>query len=105
MHGRDPAKWYRQASGPPELGNHRLRTQQQNHRGPGLFFEGFPDGFIKDNEVDLPEGLNVNPVAAPACTTEQAEEGEFGLACAIATLGKAIVGTNYFTVGLKPPSR
>ena len=95
--------WYTQASGHPNWGITDFELNNKIQVGPELFFEGFPDKFVKDIEVRLPEGLNVNPEAAPACTTEQAEKGEFA-ACAAATLGKAIVGTNYITVGLKPPT-
>ena len=97
------SKWFTQASGHPNWGITDFELNNKIFVAPGVFFEGFPDGFIKDNEVHLPEGLNVNPEAAPACTTEQAEKGEFAT-CAAETLGKAIVGTNYITVGLKPPT-
>jgi hypothetical protein len=92
-------KWYTQAAGHPNFGitAFELNTLPEP-------FEGFPDGFIKDNEVHLPEGLNVNPEATPTCTIAQAELGEAGFkACAIATGGKAIVGFNYFTVALEGP--
>ena len=100
-------KWYRQASGHPNWGITDFELNNKIAVGPELFFEGFPDGFIKDNEVDLPDGLNVNPLAAPSCTTKQAEEGKFGAGAGecIAEQGPGvIVGTNYFTVGLKPPT-
>src|SRR6476620_346368 len=58
-----PAKWYRQASGHPNWGITDFELNNTIAVGPGLFFEGFPDGFIKDNEVDRPDGLNVNPLA------------------------------------------
>jgi hypothetical protein len=98
--GATEPKWYRQASGHPNFGitDFELNTLPE----PDL---GFPEGFIKDNEVHLPEGLNVNPEATPTCTIQQAEEGETGFkACAIATGGKAIVGANYFTVALEAPT-
>jgi hypothetical protein len=94
------AKWYRQASGHPNFGITAFELNTLT--GPGV--TGFPDGFIKDNEVHLPEGLNVNPEAAPACTIAQAELGEVGFkACAIATLGQAVVGFNYFTIAIEGP--
>lgn len=97
--GSTESKWYRQASGHPNFG---ITDFELNTLGEPVL--GFPDKFIKDNETHLPEGLNVNPEAAPACTIEQAEEGEVGFkACAIATLGKALVGYNYFTVALEAP--
>ena len=108
MHGRDTeGKWYRQASGHPNWGITDFELNNKIAVGPELFFEGFPDGFIKDNEVDLPDGLNVNPLAAPSCTTKQAEEGKFGVGageCLAEKGAGVIVGTNYFTVGLKPPT-
>jgi hypothetical protein len=93
-----PEKWYRQAAGHPNFGitDFTLNTLA----APGAV--GFPDGFVKDIQVDLPEGLGVNPEAAPACTTEQAETGNFA-ACIGANGPGVIVGTNYFTVALEAP--
>jgi len=93
------SKWYRQASGHPNFGitDFELNTLLAPNTG-------FPDGFIKDNEVHLPEGLNVNPEATPTCTIAQAEEGEVGFGKCIAEKGfGVIVGTNYFTVALEAP--
>ena len=101
---RPPTKWYRQASGHPNFG---ITDFELNTLAADPALEGFPDGFIKDNEVHLPEGLNVNPEATPACTIEQAEEGEAGFGeCLVATEDgpAAIVGTNYFTVALEGPT-
>jgi hypothetical protein len=97
--------WYRQASGHPNFGITDFELNNKIQGGPTLFFEGFPDGFIKDNEVHLPEGLNVNPFAAPACTQEQAET-VVGLTveCPSEKGAGVIVGANYITVGLKPPT-
>ena len=103
---RPTAKWYRQASGHPNWGITDFELNNKIQVGPELFFEGFPDGFIKDNEVDLPDGLNVNPLAAPACTTNRRKKANSD-SPANASPKKArrvIVGTNYFTVGLKPPT-
>jgi hypothetical protein len=61
-------------------------------------FEGFPDEFVKDIRVELPEGLNVNPEAAPKCTIEEMETNP------VAECPDAIVGTNYFTVAVKAPT-
>jgi hypothetical protein len=94
------SKWYRQASGHPNFGitDFELNTFPEP-------LSGFPQGFIKDNEVHLPEGLNVNPEAAPACTVEEAEEGEIGFTKCIGEKGfGVIVGTNYFTVNLEGPT-
>jgi hypothetical protein len=97
-----PAKWYRQASGHPNFG---ITDFELNTFGePAL---GFPEGFIKDNEVHLPEGLNVNPEATPACTVAQAEEGEVGFGKCLGEVGRGpatIVGFNYFTVALEAPT-
>ncbi|HEY1355835.1 MAG TPA: hypothetical protein VGF09_05930 [Solirubrobacterales bacterium] len=97
------SQWYTQASGHPNFGITDFELNNKIQAAPNLFFEGFPEGFIKDDEVHLPEGLNVNPEATPTCTLEQAENEEF-TACATETLGQAIVGTNYFTIALKPPT-
>jgi hypothetical protein len=99
------SKWYRQASGHPNWGITDFELNNKIQGGPTLFFEGFPDGFIKDNEVHLPEGLNVNPEATPACTQAEAATPA-GLVgeCATRTLGAAIVGTNYFTIAVKAPT-
>src|SRR5262245_14842825 len=95
-----PSKWYRQASGHPNFG---ITAFEMNTFGEPIL--GFPEGFIKDNEVHLPEGLNVNPEATPTCTTAEAEEGEAGFAKCIGEKGfGVIVGTNYFTVGLEGPN-
>jgi hypothetical protein len=97
-----PGKWYRQAAGHPNFGitDFTLNTLT----APGAV--GFPDGFVKDIVVSLPEGLGVNPEATPACTTKQAEEGKFGIGAGecIAEKGPGvIVGTNYFTIALEAP--
>ncbi len=95
-------KFYTQASGHPNFGitDFELNTLAE----PAL---GFPDGFIKDNEVHLPEGLNVNPEATPACTVEQAEEGEVGFGKCLVDPERGpgtIVGFNYFTIALEGPT-
>jgi hypothetical protein len=56
---------------------------------------GFPEGFVKDIIVDTPEGLSVNPEAAPQCTVKQLEETE----CPPASQ----VGVNYLTVAAQSP--
>jgi hypothetical protein len=93
-----PNKWFTQATGHPNFGitDFTLNTLTE----PGAV--GFPDGFVKDIQVDLPEGLGVNPEAAPACTTEQAEKGEF-TPCVLEKGPGVIVGTNYFTIALEQP--
>ncbi len=94
------SKWYRQASGHPNFGITAFELNTLSTVGA----VGFPDGFIKDNEVHLPEGLNVNPEATPTCTIEEAEEGEAGFGKCIGEKGfGVIVGTNYFTVALEAP--
>jgi hypothetical protein len=99
-----PGKWYRQASGHPNFGITDFELNNTIQAAPTLFFEGFPEGFIKDNEVHLPEGLNVNPFAAPACTQEQAET-VVGLTveCPGEKGAGVIVGINYITVAVKSP--
>lgn len=98
--GLTPAKWYRQAAGHPNFGitDFTLNTLT----APGAV--GFPDGFVKDIRVELPEGLGVNPEAAPACTIAQAEAGEAGFGACIGEKGfGVIVGTNYFTIAGEAP--
>ncbi len=87
-------KWFTQAAGHPTWGitDFTLNTLT----GSGA--EGFPDGFVKDIIVDTPEGLSVNPEAAPECTLEQIEKTN-----PVATCPTAIVGTNYLTVAVKAP--
>jgi hypothetical protein len=87
-------KWFTQAAGHPNWGvtDFTLNTLT----GSGA--EGFPDGFVKDIIVDTPEGLSVNPEAAPKCTLEQIEKTN-----PLVTCPGAIVGTNYLTVALKVP--
>lgn len=51
---------------------------------------GFPSGFLKKIVVDTPEGLSVNPEAAPQCTIAQLSINK----CPANTQ----VGTNYLTV-------
>ncbi|HSS05259.1 MAG TPA: hypothetical protein VLK89_08765 [Solirubrobacterales bacterium] len=89
-----PEKWFKQAAGHPPFGitDFTLNTLT----GSGA--EGFPDKFVKDIVVDTPEGLSVNPEAAPKCTIEQMEKTNPALTCP-----QAIVGTNYLTVAAKPP--
>ena len=71
------AKWYRQASGHPNFGITAFELNTLT--GPGV--TGFPDGFIKDNEVHLPEGLNVNPEATPCLHDRTGRTGRSRLQC------------------------
>jgi hypothetical protein len=86
-----PAKWYTQAAGHPnwaftEFTLNRLAV-------PGAI--DFPDGFVKDIIVDIPEGLSVNPEAVPQCPVAKLATNS----CPPQTL----VGVNYFTVALEGP--
>jgi hypothetical protein len=87
-------KWFTQAAGHPNFGitDFTLNTLT------GVGKEGFPDGFVKDIVVETPEGLSVNPEAAPKCTLEQIEKTN-----PLATCPKAIVGTNYLTAAIEAP--
>lgn len=78
-----PPKWYKQAGGHPPFA---ITDFTLNNLG------GFPEGFVKDIIVDVPEGLGVNPEAYPACPLAQAEAAI--TTCPLTTL----VGTNYLTV-------
>lgn len=76
-------KWFTQAAGHPPFG---ITDFTLNNSG------GFPEGFVKDIVVDIPEGLGVNPEAYPQCPLEVAET-------AITTCSpESIVGVNYLTV-------
>ncbi len=83
-------KWFTQAAGHPNFGitDFTLNT--------GEFGAGFPDGFVKDIVVETPEGLSVNPEAAPACSLEQ-------LPTAPISCPGARVGTNYLTLAVTSP--
>jgi hypothetical protein len=88
-----PDKWSTQSSIHPQWGitDFTLNTLT----GPGK--EGFPEGFVKDIIVETPEGLSVNPQAAPECPLTQAETNLLGCS------PLSIVGTNYLTVAAKAP--
>jgi hypothetical protein len=87
-----PEKFYTQAAGHPNFGitDFRLATYPAA-AGVG----GFPTSFVKDIVVDTPEGLSVNPEAAPQCEIKTFEEGK----CSPET----IVGFNYLTVAAQSP--
>ncbi len=89
-----PGKWFKQAAGHPPwaITDFTLNTLT------AVGAIGFPDGFVKDIVVEVPEGLSVNPEAAPKCTIEQME-----LTNPVATCPQAIVGTNYLTVAIEAP--
>jgi hypothetical protein len=77
------ARWFKQAAGHPPFA---ITDFLLNNTA------GAPEGAIKDIVIDVPEGLSVNPEAAPQCPLEQAETNI--LACP----AESIVGTNYLTV-------
>lgn len=81
--GETPTKWYKQAGGHTPFA---ITDFTLNNAG------GFPEGFVKDIVVDVPEGLGVNPEAYPACPLAQAETAI--ATCPLTTL----VGINYLTV-------
>jgi hypothetical protein len=89
-------KWYTQAAGHPPFGitDFTLNTLPAAIKG-----EGFPDGFVKEIVVDIPEGLGVNPEATPVkCTVEQLSAVP-GPTCPAASL----VGFNFLTVAAQSP--
>ncbi len=88
----DEPMWFTQAAGHPPFGitDFTLTTFP-----PASGAEGFPQGFVKDIIVNTPEGLSVNPQAAPECTVKQLEETE----CPPASQ----VGVNYLTVAVTSP--
>lgn len=81
--GKTSSKWYKQAGGHTPFA---ITDFTLNNAG------GFPEGFVKDVVVDVPEGLGVNPEAYPACPLAQAEAAI--ATCPLTTL----VGINYLTV-------
>ncbi|MFL5873541.1 MAG: hypothetical protein ACJ75T_08725 [Solirubrobacterales bacterium] len=89
----DTSDLYTQAAGHPNFGitDFRLATYPAV-AGVG----GFPTSFVKDIVVDTPEGLSVNPEAAPQCTVEQLVTQT----CP----PQAIVGFNYLTVAAQSPN-
>ncbi len=76
------SQWYAQAAGHPNFG---ITDFTLNNLG------GFPEGFVKDIVVETPEGLSVNPEAAPKCSIAQ-------LPTAPVSCPGARVGINYETV-------
>jgi hypothetical protein len=88
------AKWFTQAAGHPNFGITDFRLATAPH--PPTEAGGFPLGFIKEIVVNTPEGLSVNPEAAPKCTI------------ALLVLNKCPentqVGTNYLTVAAQSPN-
>lgn len=93
--GAELIKLYTQAAGHPNFGitDFRLATFPPP---PTTEVGGFPTSFVKDIIVDTPEGLSVNPEAAPQCTVEELTT----LTCP----PTAIVGFNYLTVAAQSPS-
>lgn len=82
-----PSKWFTQAAGHPNFG---ITDFTLNNTA------GFPEGLVKNIVVETPEGLSVNPEAAPQCPLAQAETNILGC------LPETIVGTNYLTVVVAP---
>jgi hypothetical protein len=89
------ARWFTQAAGHPPFGitDFTLNTVPDVPPAEGKI--GFPEGFVKEIVVDTPEGLSVNPEAAPQCTVKQLEETK----CPDASQ----VGVNYLTVAAQSP--
>jgi len=86
-------KLFTQAAAHPTYG---ITDFTLNTKPPGTG-AGFPEGFVKDIVVELPEGLNVNPEATPVkCTVAQLS------AVPPSCPPQSLVGTNYFTVSASP---
>ncbi len=81
------ARWFKQAAGHPNWG---VTDFVLNNAA------GAPEGFVKNIIVDTPEGLSVNPEAAPQCSLEQAETNILGCSPI------SIVGINYLTAVVAP---
>jgi len=91
--GSTPAKLFTQAAGHPNYGITDFRIDTY----PKFFgIGGFPTSFLKDIQVDTPEGLSVNPEALAQCKVEQLES----LTCP----GESLVGVNYLTVAAQSPN-
>jgi hypothetical protein len=86
-----PEKWFTQAAGHPNF----AYTEFLLNRLTVLGAKDFPDGFVKDIIVDIPEGLSVNPEALPQCPVAKLATNS----CPV----EALVGVNYFTVALEGP--
>lgn len=88
-------RWFTQAAGHPNFAitDFTLKTVPDVPPAEGKI--GFPEGFVKDIVVDTPEGLSVNPEAAPQCTVVQLEATK----CPPASQ----VGVNYLTVAAQSP--
>jgi len=89
------ARWFTQAAGHPNFGITDFTLNTVPNVPPAEGKIGFPEGFVKDIVVDTPEGLSVNPEAAPQCTIKQLEETK----CPAASQ----VGVNYLTVAAQSP--
>jgi hypothetical protein len=89
-----PEKLFTQAAAHPDFGitDFRIATYPPP---PYTEVGGFPTSFTKDIVVDTPEGLSVNPEAAPQCTVEELKTAS----CEPDT----IVGVNYLTVAAQSP--
>jgi hypothetical protein len=102
----DPVeRFYTQAAGHPNFGITAFLMNQVT--GPPKF----PDGFIKDIVVELPEGLGVNPEATPKCTEKQLSEvvaaGPPLVTKCTTEVPGSLVGVDYFTTlapGPAPPA-
>ena len=92
--GETSAKLFTQAGGHPTFG---VTDFTLNTFPFASGIGGFPEGFVKDIIVDTPEGLSVNPEAAPQCTLEQ-------LASPTHCPQNTIVGINYLTIALASPN-
>ena len=90
-----PTKWFTQAAGHPNFAYTDFTLNTVPNVPPAEGKIGFPEGFVKDIVVDTPEGLSVNPEAAPQCTVKQLEETK----CPPASQ----VGVNYLTVAAASP--
>jgi hypothetical protein len=90
-----PAKWYTQAAGHPPFGT----TDFTLNTLSGAGVNGFPDGFVEEIVVDIPEGLGVNPEATPKkCTV-----AELRTTPAPTCPASSLVGFNYLTVATQAP--
>jgi len=101
----EESRFYTQAAGHPPYGINAFLMNQVEA------FPNFPDGFLKETRVELPEGLGVNPQATPQCTVKQLSEpiaeGPPLLTKCSSEVPESFIGVDYFTTlapGPAPPA-
>jgi hypothetical protein len=96
------SRFYTQAAGHPNFG---ITGFLMNQTGGS---PDFPDGFLKETRIELPEGLGVNPLATEQCTVQKLSEviATEPIVLTKCALTESQVGWDYFTTispGPSPP--